>query len=136
SRSNQQHILRLMERGDFIAQLTITPYRKTAPGQHLSAEEFKEVVSQAPGWEPDNIEKGSMVSSPGNYWIHRIAAAGALNSIKVVQYFYLVAGPQGDQVVLTFTMAPNKAQSLGTRDVDVVRSLTFPAPVVRVQGGI
>jgi hypothetical protein len=133
--SNQQHILRLMDRGDFVAQLTLTPYRKAAPGQHLSAEEFKEIVSKAPGWEAENVERGAEVSSPSNYWIYRIGAAGALNGVNVVQYFYLVAGPQGDQVVLTFTMAPAQAKTLNTRDLEVVRSLSFPAAVAGSQGG-
>jgi hypothetical protein len=135
-RSNQQLVLRLMERGDFVAQLTITPYRKTTAGKHISEEEFKEAISQAPGWEAENVEKGSVVPSPSGYWIYRIGASGNLNGIRAVQYFYLVSGPQGDQVVLTFTMAPAQAPNLNTRDLEVVRNLTFPAAVVRVNGGV
>jgi hypothetical protein len=134
--STQQHVLRLMERGDFVAQLTITPYRKTTAGKHISEEDFKEAVSQAPGWEAENVEKGSVVSAPGGCWIYRIGASGTLNGVRAVQYFYLVAGPQGDQVVLTFTMAPAQAQTLNTRDLEVVRGLTFPTQVVRVNGGV
>jgi hypothetical protein len=126
-RSNQQLVMRLMERGDFLAQLTVTPYRKTTPGNHISEEDFKGAIAQAPGWDAENVEKGSVVPSPGGYWIYRIGASGTLNNVKAVQYFYLVAGSQGDQVVLTFTMAPAQAQKLGTRDVELVRSLTFPS---------
>jgi len=135
-RSNQQLVMRLLDRGDFVAQLTVTPYRKTTPGKHMSEAEFKDAVSQAPGWESENVEKGSVVTSPAGYWIYRIGASGTLNGVKAVQYFYLVAGPQGDQVVLTFTMAPAQAQNLNTRDLELVRSLTFPAPIVRVNGGV
>jgi len=129
-RSNQQLVMRLMDRGDFVAQLTVTPYRKTTPGKHISEDEFKDAISQAPGWETENVEKGSVVTSPAGYWIYRIGAGGTMNGVKAVQYFYLVAGPQGDQVVLTFTMAPAQAQNLNTRDLEVVRSLTFPTHVV------
>jgi hypothetical protein len=127
SRSNQQLVMRLMDRGDFVAQLTITPYRKTSPGQHISEEDFKQAVTQAPGWEAENVEKGSVVESPNGYWIYRVGAGGTLNGVKAVQYFYVVAGPQGDQAVLTFTMAPAQAPNLNTRDVEMVRGLRFSA---------
>src|SRR5207247_1587507 len=45
-RSEQQLVLRLMDRGDFVAQLTITPWKKAAPGKHIGEEEFKEAMAK------------------------------------------------------------------------------------------
>jgi hypothetical protein len=128
-RSPQQAVFRLMERGDFVAQLTVTVWQKAEAGKHLSLDEFKEAMAQAPGWELEEIldkEKDSTVESSAGYTIYRLSAAGVLEGTKVVQYYYLVAGPLGDQVVLTFTMAPAQAQKLNTRDLSVVRGLTLP----------
>ena len=60
-------------------------------------------------------------------WIYRIAAAGTMDGIKVVQSFYLIAGAGGEQVVLAFTMTPAQAEKLGTRDLSLVQGLEFAA---------
>ena len=126
-RSEQQLVMRLMDRGDFVAQLTITPWKKAEPGKHISEEEFKEAMSKTIGWEQeDTPEKGKEVPDPRtSYWIYQFGASGTLNGTKAVQYFYMVAGPQGDQVLMTFTMSPSQAAKLNTRDLPLVRGLTF-----------
>ena len=37
----------------------------------------------------------------------------------------LVSGPEGDQVVLAFTMTPKQADRLGTRDLSLAGSIAF-----------
>ena len=51
SKSDEHLVLRLMERGDFVAQLTITPWTRAEKGKHLTADEFRQAMSQTPGWE-------------------------------------------------------------------------------------
>ena len=48
-----------------------------------------------------------------------------LNGLEVLQYFCLLAGPNGDQLVLTYTMKPADAQKLDTRDLNLLRGVTF-----------
>jgi len=126
-RAEQQLVMRLIDRGDFVAQLTITPWKKADPGKHISEEGFKEAMAKTIGWEQeDTLEKGKEVPDPrAGYWIYQIGASGTLNGTKAVQYFYMVAGPQGDQVLSTFTMSPSQAAKLNTRDLPLVRGLTF-----------
>jgi hypothetical protein len=127
-RSEQQVVLRLMDRGDFVAQLTITPWKRAEPGKHIAEDEFKDAMSKTPGWEQeDEPETGKVIPDPRpGFWIYEIAASGTLNGTKAVQYFYMVAGPQGDQVLMTFTMSPSQAAKLNTRDLPIVRGLSFP----------
>lgn len=119
-------ILRLMENGDFVAQATITPWTKAEKGKHLSAQEFKDAASKTPGWEPEtDLQSGEMPSDDGR-WIYRHSAQGKMEDADVVQVFYLIAGPEGDQVVVAITMTPKQADRLGTRDVALVSGLVFP----------
>jgi hypothetical protein len=60
-------------------------------------------------------------------WIYRISALGKMDGTEVMQNFYLVAGPGGEQVVLLFTMTPKKAMKLGERDLSMAGSIDFPA---------
>jgi len=125
SQSAEHVVWRLMERGDFVAQVTITPWTRAEKGKHLSAEEFTKAMAETPGWEQDEeVQSGEVASNDGR-WIYRISALGELDGTKVMQNFYLVAGPGGEQVVLGFTMAPKDAKRLGTRDLSLAVNVDF-----------
>ncbi len=119
-------ILRLMERGDFVAQVTITPWTLAEKGKHLSPDEFKDAMASTPGWEPAEELQAGEVPAGDNKWAYRISAQGKMDDVTVVQNFYLVAGPNGEQTVLAFTMTPKQVERLGARDLSLVGSLEYP----------
>lgn len=120
-------IMRLLERGDFIAQVTVTPWSRAEPGKHLAPQDLKEAVLKTPGWEAEEILQEGEVPAENGRWVYRVTARGVMDEVKVVQTFYLVAGPKGDQVVLAFTMKQAMAAKLGARDLSLVESIDFPA---------
>jgi hypothetical protein len=126
SQGDEHVVLRLIERGDFVAQATITPWTKAEKGKHLSPQEFQEAMENTPGWEPDQELQAGEISAEGR-WIYRISALGQLDGMKVMQNFYLIAGPGGEQVVIAFTLAPKQADRLGTRDISMAANVDFPA---------
>ncbi len=124
--TGQHVILRLMDRGDFVAQATITPWTSAKPGEHLSAQEFTQAMARTPGWMPEQeLQAGPFPVEPG-HWGYRLSVQGQLDGLPVVQTFYLVAGPTGAQVVVVFTMTPAQASKIGTHDLTLVGSLTLP----------
>jgi hypothetical protein len=129
SQSEDHLILRLLDRGDFVAQVTITPWTKASPGQHLTPDDFKSVLADEPGWEPSELREDGEVPSAKGMWAYRVSALGDLNGVKALQTHYLVANSQGDQAVLAFTLRPAMAEKLGTRDLKLVEGLEFVAPV-------
>jgi hypothetical protein len=42
-------VLRLLDRGEFVAQATVTPWQKMAPGQHTEPKDFRESVMAGAG---------------------------------------------------------------------------------------
>jgi hypothetical protein len=119
-------ILRLMERGDFIAQVTVTPWKAAPMGKHLAIDDFKEAMNATPGWEPDKDLQEGEVPIDGK-WAYRWSAMGQLDGVAVMQNYYLVAFPGGEQVVLVFTLTPKQAEKFGARDLAVVAGLDVPA---------
>jgi hypothetical protein len=119
-------IMRLMERGEFVAQVTITPWTPAEKGKHLSPEEFRDAMNGTPSWEATKELQAGEVPAESGRWIYRISALGTMDGLDVMQNFYLVAGPSGEQAVLAFTLAPKQADRLGTRDLSLVGSLEFP----------
>ncbi len=128
SETKEHAIMRLMDRGDFVAQVTITPWTSAGPGKHLTAEEFKTKVHETTGWQAQQELQAEEVPLKGDSrWIYRLSEAGQMDGLAVVQNFYLVAAPGGEQVVLVFTMTPKQADKLGARDLSLVGSLDVPA---------
>jgi hypothetical protein len=127
SRNEEHVVLRLMDQGDFVAQVTITPWTTDPNGKHLSADEFKEAMAATPGWDMEQELQVGEVPLPkdDDRWVYRISALGKMDGLDVMQNFYLVAGPGGKQVVLLFTLTPKKATKLADRDLSMACSIDF-----------
>jgi hypothetical protein len=120
-------VLRLMDAGEFVAQVTITPWTSAEKGKHLTPDEFKKAMEETPGWQLEQELQASEMQADGGRYIFRLSTQGQLDGDKVLQNFYLVAGPDGQQVVLAFTLPPKEADRVATRELSLVSSLTFPA---------
>lgn len=119
-------IMRLMERGDFVAQVTVTPWTAAKKGEHLTPDEFRAAMDDTPGWEPKRELQAGEVPTDDKRWIYRLSTLGSIDGVEVMQNFYLIASPEGEQVVLAFTLSPKQAERLGDRDLSLAGSLMFP----------
>jgi hypothetical protein len=124
--TDEHVILRLMERGDFVAQATITPWESADKGKHMDPEKFRDMMAKTPGWEMEKEVQVGEVSSDGGRWMYRVSATGQLDGSNVLQNFYLIAGSEGEQVVIVFTLSPKQADRLGSRDLSLAGSIEFP----------
>jgi hypothetical protein len=128
STTDKHQVLRLMDRGDFVAQVTITPWSAAEKGKHLSPDEFKEAMYGAPGFEmKKELQAGEVPSDQKDRWVYRLSALGEMDGIEVMQNYYLIAGPNGEQVVVSFTLTPKQADKIGARDLSFVASMEVPA---------
>jgi hypothetical protein len=125
--SKDHTVLRLIDRGDLVAQVSVTPWDTAKKGEHLAPEKFKEAMATTSGWRQDKILQAEEVPNTEGRWVYRISALGELDGQNVLQNFYLVAAPTGEQVVLTFTLSPKQADKLGARDLSLVGSIEVPA---------
>jgi hypothetical protein len=125
SETDAHVVLRLMDRGDFVAQVTITPWTPAEPGKHADPEAFAAAMAQTPGWDQDSILKKEELKLEDGLWGYSISAVGRMDGLKVLQNFYLVTSPSGAQVVLAFVMTEAQASKLGTRDLALVRGISF-----------
>ncbi|MGH7169899.1 MAG: hypothetical protein ACRELF_13675 [Gemmataceae bacterium] len=122
-----QLVLRCMDRGDFVAQVTLTPWKKAEKGKHLTPEEFKQAMNSMTGWEAEKVLQAGEVPSDNGRWVYRYSTSGHLDGLIVVQNCYLVATPEGEQMIVVFTMTPKQVDKLGARDLSLIGSLEIPA---------
>jgi hypothetical protein len=123
-----QLVMRQIERGDFIGQATFTTWKKTDPKGVIAIEKFADLMAKTPGWAEDQeIERKQLKDiAKGHHTVYRVAASGELDSVRTVQYFYLIVSPRGEQMIATFSIVPQQVQRFGSRDLELVRELVFP----------
>ena len=124
-RTDAHLVLRLLDRGEFVAQATVTGWTPAAPGRHATPDEFKKAVAASPGWVPTRVLDDAEVPAGGGRWLYRVTAEGKMGGLPVVQGFHLLAGPGGEQVVVTVAAKPEKAKALAGRDLGLVEGVEF-----------
>jgi hypothetical protein len=122
-------VFRCLDRGDFIAQATVTPWTKAQKGKHLEPEEFKKAMNATSGWRPEREIQAEKVPTTDGKYMYRLSVVGQLDGVEVLQNFFLIANEDGDQAVVTFTLSPKNADKLGARDLSLAGGLELPAPV-------
>jgi hypothetical protein len=122
-----QLVLRCMDRGDFVAQATMTPWKKDEKGKHMTADEFKQAMNSMAGWEPEKELQAGEVPAENGRWIYRYSASGQMDGVATVQNCYLIATPEGEQMIVVFTMTPKQVDKLAARDLSLIGSLEIPA---------
>lgn len=133
NKNEKQTVLRLLDRGELIAQVNITPYNAAKPGEHLSLDDLNKLLAEAPGFKIDKVlEKTAVDAAPG-YWVGKVSAVGEASELPMQQIVYAVAGPRGDQVLLAFTVETEQAAKLAGKDLALVK--TVGLPTVQTTGG-
>ncbi len=125
-----QLVLRHLERGEFLAQATITTWKKTDPKNVMALGDFADLMAKTPGWAEDKeVERKEFKADErgkGHHAVYRVVASGSLDGVATVQHFYLIVSPQGEQRIVTFSVVPQHVQRLGARDLELIRELAFP----------
>ncbi|MCI0379483.1 MAG: hypothetical protein L0215_17890 [Gemmataceae bacterium] len=121
---DNQIAFRLMDRRDFVAQMTVMRYKNAEKMMELDA--FADLMSKAPGWEQEALlEKTDQVPGDHGHRVYRVGASGKLDGVAAVQYFHLVHAQGGAQLLVTCTLRPEQVQHLRGRDLAVLRSIAL-----------
>jgi hypothetical protein len=124
--TNEHLVMRLVDRGEFIAQATILGWKKAAPGQHASVAEIKDAIAKQPGWVAEKMTEDGEIPTDSGRWLYRLVATGKQDDVAVVQAFHLLAGARGDQIVVTVIARQEMASRIGTRDVSLINAIEMP----------
>ena len=127
AQAKEQLVLRCMDRGDFVAQAVLMPWKKVEKGQHMSPDEFKQTMNDMAGWKPEKELQVGEVPAENGRWVYRYSTSGQMESGPAVQNCYLIATPEGEQMIAVFTMTPKQVDKLGARDLSLIGSLEIPA---------
>lgn len=119
-------VLRRVERGQTVAQCNLAAGPNAGKGQHQDPAQFRDDVRKGLGSRFVQIlGAGEMDGDPAGGFRYKVGVQGRQDNLGVVWYYYLIAAPNGDQLLATFTLAAPQAGAFGNKDETLIGSLRW-----------
>jgi hypothetical protein len=119
-------VLKRMEKGKVIAQCNLTAGPPAGKGKHQDLDQFRDDVRRALGQRfVQFLGAGEVDGDPAGGFRYKLAVQGREGDLGVLWYYYLLASPEGDQVLATFTLAEEDAKTFGQQDLEIIGSLQW-----------
>jgi hypothetical protein len=127
--SPQVVVMRLVERGDLIAQCNISPLPPLASTERPTLEQFVAEVRKALGKNFGQLagQPATAQQAPDRA-THQVIVNGEVSGVPIQWRYYLVNDDQGRRVALVFTLERSLHERFGAADRQIVESLSFAAP--------
>jgi hypothetical protein len=126
--SSELGVLRLVDKGSFVAQCNLVPLRPAAPGEHVPEQQFQADIRTSLGERLKSIETAESIPTGDGRFLYRVVVAGKSNDIPITWIYYLCAAPSGAQVSFVFAVETSLRSRLADRDLQILKSVRFPQP--------
>ncbi|MBY0397258.1 MAG: hypothetical protein K2X91_12450, partial [Thermoleophilia bacterium] len=112
---------RLDARGGLVAQCNLAAGPRAGKGRHQDLNQFRDDVRRGLGGRFSGfLGAGEVDGDPAGHFRYKIGAQGKQGDLGVVWYYYLIASPEGEQLVATFTLAATALPAFGAEDERLV----------------
>lgn len=132
--TQRQAVLKRLNHGDVVAYCNLTTGPNAGKGRHQDLRQFRDDVRRALGERfGQYLGEGEVEGDPAGGFRYKVAVQGRQGTLGVLWDYFLCAGPEGDQLLVTFTLAEASAKAFGDQDLQLVGSLRWkdaaePAP--------
>jgi hypothetical protein len=121
-------VLKRLEGSQVVAQCNIAVGPPAGKGRHQDPAQFRDDIRRALRHRfVQFLGAGQVDGDPAGGFRYKVGVQGREGSLGVVWYYYLVAGPAGDQLLVTFTLAQGYAPTFGDQDAEMIGSLRWLA---------
>lgn len=126
--SPRQVVLKRIEKGEMVAQCNLSVGPNAGKGRHQDLEEFRADIKKALG--PRFLQivgAGEVEGGPEGGYLYKVAVSGREGDLGVLWYYYLIAAPDGDQLLATFTLDQESEKRFGDQDRAILETLRWKA---------
>ncbi len=124
----KQIVLKRVEKGELVAQCNLSVGPNAGKGRHQDLDEFRADVKKALGARfLQVVGTGDVEGGPNSGFLHKVAVAGQEGDLGVLWYYYLIASPDGDQLLATFTLDQQSEKRFGNADREILSTLEWKA---------
>ena len=122
-------VLKRLEKGQVVAQCNLTAGPPAGKGKHQDLNQFRDDVRKSLGQRfVQFLGAGEVDGDPAGGFRYKLAVQGREGDLGVLWYYYLLASPEGDQLLATFTLAEEEAKAFGDQDLEIIGSLQWTRP--------
>lgn len=118
-------ILRLIDRGEFVAQCNIASMPAADPQKLISLKAFQKDIREGLGDSFGQFVKASQKAGESGYRVLRVVVDGESSELPIRWIYYQVADREGHQMVLVFIVEANLIERLGEADEALVAGVSF-----------
>lgn len=120
--------LRLIDRGDLIAQCNISPVRSTSETPTLA--EFQADVKRSLDKHFGQFIKASESTTAQGYQLLRVSVSGIVAELPIEWHYYLLSAPSGQRAAFAFTVESELIERLAGGDEALISTVEFFEPPV------
>jgi hypothetical protein len=120
-------ILRLVDRGDLIAQCNISRLPQLAKGEQLTLEAFQGDVKKTLGQSFGQIAEASQEASDGGLRTLRVVVSGSTADIPIQWTYYHLSDDVGNRAALVFTIEGDLVERFAQIDRELIAAFRFTA---------
>lgn len=121
-------VLRLVDRGDLIAQCNIAPRPPLPAGQRLTLAAFQDDVRRALGRQFEQIVEAQEETDDSGLVVLRVLVAGVAGEIPIQWTYYHLSDVQGRCATLVFTLESSLIERFAALDRELIASFRFWDP--------
>jgi hypothetical protein len=128
-------VLKRLHDGQVIAQCNLMLGPPAGKGRHQDPNQFRDDIRRALKQRfVQFLGAGEVDGDPAGGFRYKVGVQGREGDLGIVWYYFLLAGPEGDQLLATFTLAADHAKTFGEGDLAVIGSLKWLPPSAPAPG--
>jgi hypothetical protein len=119
-------VLKRLNGGQVIAQCNLMVGPEAGRGRHQDPTQFREDIRR--GLKNRFVQflgAGEVDGDPAGGFRYKVGVQGREGRLGIVWYYFLVASPDGEQLMATFTMAEDHVKMFGNQDLEMIGSLQW-----------
>ena len=124
-------VLKRLEANEVVAQCNLSTGPNAGKGRHQDLDQFRADIKKGLGARFSQfLGAGELEAEtdPSVGFRYKVGVQGKQGDLGVIWSYYLLAGPDGDQLLGTFTLAANRFQSFGDQDERLMGSIHWTSP--------
>jgi hypothetical protein len=119
-------VLKRLDHGEVVAQCNLNVGPKVPRGKHQAPDQFRDDVRRALGARFDHfVGVGEVDGDPAGGFRYKVAVQGRQGDVGILWDYYLLASPDGDQLLATFTHAVAQEAAFANQDLRLVNSFRW-----------
>ena len=123
---SRQVVFKRLDRGEMVAQCNLTVGPDAGKGRHQDLTQFRDDLRKGLGSRFVRIvQDGEVEGAAGGGFRYKVTIEGRQGDAGVLWHYYLIASPEGKQLIATFTLGMAQQTQFAASDLGMIGTLEW-----------